>query len=153
MQRKRRSAREGVVIPDAGESAVLPQLVEMDGIHDDTRHPAWIVHDAALLRELAERIAILLGCLRRDRESSLDVGIERRQEDALRALAGEHAVARFEVETVGHVLGDGRTDRPSHLAQCQFTNDSCRRNIGIRQTQMSRELKQHDCATETSARR
>ena len=68
--------------------------------------------------------------MRRDRESGLDVGIERRQQDALRRLDGKHPVARFEVQTVGHVLGDGRSDRPSHLAQCQFTDHMSLRIIG-----------------------
>lgn len=100
----------------------------MHGIQDEAADPARLGwgrpagHARRLFGELAERRAVLLGGAGGDLERALGRGVVRREQDAAIGLDGEHAIAGGEAEPLGHVLGQGRPDGTTDLAECQFAH-------------------------------
>jgi len=73
-----------------------------------------------LLGKLAQRVPVSLRRTRGNSESLLDARVVGSEEDTLRGLDRQHAVSRCEVEPIRHVLGEGRADRSTRLAQLQI---------------------------------
>jgi hypothetical protein len=109
------------------ESAVLSQLVEMNGVDDKAIQPDRLVH--RLLCELSQGVAVLLGCARGDLERPLGVRIVGSEQNPVICLDGKHAVSGGEAQPLHHFLGECRADRSSCLPQFQVPGHSSQCSI------------------------
>ena len=85
---------------------MLSQLIRVNGINDGTAEPARLARPLCqLLGELSQRIPVSLRRFRSYLQRTFGIRVVRRQQNAAIGFDGEHAVTRFEVQPVGHVLG------------------------------------------------
>ena len=88
---------QGVLVPNAGQAPMFPDLVVMDGIDDDTSQPPGLTTPGhRLLRQFSERIPILLGRFCGQSQCPFGFGVVGREENAPVCLHREHAVAGLE---------------------------------------------------------
>lgn len=90
---------ERVLVPNPGQAAVLPQLVEMNRVENDALYPRGFPTAAGheLLRQLAQGVSVLLGDPSCNRQGSLNLGIVGRNQDSLLAFHGQHAISGLQV--------------------------------------------------------
>jgi len=98
---------ETVFITEPETTAMLANLVRVDGIHNDARQPRGFggSRSQRLLGQLAEDVAVLLRGPARRFEGSLGRRVVRCQQHPAVRLDREHGVARLTMQPVGHHCG------------------------------------------------
>ena len=118
MARTSESRLQRVLIPEAGEPSVLSQLVEMDRLDDQPFDPPG-APPCLTWRGRGGRCGI--SWLRARQSPALPRGrIVRGQQDATLGLDGKDAIARGQVETLGHVLWQGCANGATDLPESDF---------------------------------
>lgn len=113
---------EGALVADAGQAAVLGQLIGVQDLDGQSGEPARLSHrhGQVLASQLAECSSVAPG----DSSSALDGArarlIVRRQEDAIRRLDGEEVISSGDIQAVGHLLRKSGADRPAGPAKANL---------------------------------
>src|SRR5262245_4559914 len=108
----------------------------MERVDDHAREPKRLAttfrHES--LRQFAKGVPVFLRGPGSDLQGALGVGIVRGQEDAALGFHRQHAIARFEPETIGHVLRQRRAHRPARLAQRYLFGHAAQSSILVLQS-------------------
>ena len=79
MPRSRQRGFQRVLLADAGQAAVAPQRIEMNGVHHHAIHPRWLspATSHGLLRQRSQGVPVLPRALGRDLQGPLNRGNSR----------------------------------------------------------------------------
>jgi hypothetical protein len=118
----RQGGFEDVLVTNPWQASMFSDLVVVDSIDDRPAEPLRLVSAFGhrLLRELSKCVAILLGGFRGDFQGAFGLRVVGCQENSAIGFHRQYPVAGLQPQAVGHVLGQGGTDRTAGLAESDF---------------------------------
>jgi hypothetical protein len=90
---------------------MLVELIVVHGIDDHSTQPQRLARTPGhgLLRQFAQRVAVLLGGFRGNLQGALGVWVVGREQDPAVRFHRQNPVTGFEPKPIGHVFRQGRT--------------------------------------------